>query len=335
MKLVIQIPARNEEEMLPAALAALPRSASGFRQVAVLVVDDGSTDRTHEIALGGADRIVRFASHRGLAAAFSAGIEEALAMGADVIVNFDADLQYDPADIPALVAPILAGRADLTVGDRRPGDLAHFSLGKRLLQRLGSWAVRQVSGLDVHDATSGFRAVSREAARRLNVFSKLTYTLETLIQAGSKGLRVESVPVAARPVERPSRLFASHAKYVLIQGANILRMTALYKPLKIFSAAALVFFMAGLALLGWTGVSYLSGNPRTGLALPLSLGAVMIVIGFQSFLIALLADIVAINRTLLEELKLREARKILRALPTDTAEISEQERIARPSQETT
>lgn len=332
MKLVIQIPALNEEATIGAALAALPRSLPGFHQVAILVVDDGSTDRTHEIALAGSDRMVRFPARRGLAAAFSAGLEEALSMGADVIVNFDADLQYDPADIPALVAPILAGRADLVVGDRRPGELAHFSRGKRLLQRFGSWVVRQVSGLEVNDATSGFRAISRDAARRLNVFSKMTYTLETLIQAGSKGLRVESVPVAARPVERHSRLFSSHTKYVLIQGANILRVTALYKPLKIFSAAAAVFFLGGLALLGAASWGYLSGGPRAGLALPVSIGAVLIVVSFQSFLVALLGDLVAINRTLLEELKLREARKILRALPTDHAEISEQERVTRRPQ---
>ena len=328
MKLVIQIPALNEEASLGAALAAVPRSLPGFQKVSVLVIDDGSTDRTHEIALKGADRIVRFPARRGLAAAFSAGVDEALAMGADVIVNFDADLQYDPADIPALVAPILAGRADLVVGDRRPGDLAHFSPGKRLLQRFGSWVVRQVSGLQVRDATSGFRAISREAARRLNVFSKMTYTLETLIQAGSKGLRVESVPVAARPVERHSRLFSSHTKYVLIQGANILRVTALYKPLKIFSLAAAVLFLGGLALLGGASWGYLSGKPRAGLVLPISIGAVLIVVAFQSFLVALLGDLVAINRTLLEELKLREARKILHALPTDNDEVTEQERIA-------
>jgi glycosyltransferase involved in cell wall biosynthesis len=333
LKLVIQIPALNEETTLGAALAALPRSLPGFKQVAILVVDDGSTDRTHEIALKGADRIVRFPARRGLAAAFSAGVDEALAMGADIIVNFDADLQYDPADIPALVAPILSGRADLVVGDRRPGDLAHFSRGKRLLQRLGSWVVRQVSGLQVNDATSGFRAISRDAARRLNVFSKMTYTLETLIQAGSKGLRVETVPVAARPVTRHSRLFSSHTKYVLIQGANILRVTALYKPLKIFSLAAAVFFLGGLSLLGVASWGYLSGRPRAGLALETSIGAVLIVVGFQSFLIALLGDLVAINRTLLEELKLREARKVLHALPSDGDEVGEQERTA-PSPKT-
>ena len=156
-------------------------------------------------------------------------------MGADVIVNFDADMQYDAADIPALSAPILDGRADFVVGDRGPGELAHFSPAKRLLQRIGTWVVRQAAGIEIADAVSGFRALSREAARRINVFSKLTYTLETLIQAGYKGLRVASVPVKAHPPVRPSRLFASTAKYVLLQGANVLRITALYKPLKIFS----------------------------------------------------------------------------------------------------
>ncbi|HEY3169541.1 MAG TPA: glycosyltransferase family 2 protein, partial [Thermoanaerobaculia bacterium] len=186
MKLVIQIPAFNEEALLPSALGQVRRPVPGFSKIEVLVVDDGSTDRTAEIAReSGVDRIVRLPAHRGLAAAFSAGLEEALAMGADVIVNFDADLQYDAADIPALVAPILAGQADLVVGDRGPGTVAHFSAGKRVLQRIGSWVVRQASGLQVADAASGFRALSREAARRVNVFSRMTYTLETLIQAGS------------------------------------------------------------------------------------------------------------------------------------------------------
>ena len=244
MKLVIQIPAWNEEESLPAALDALPKRVPGFSEVAVLVVDDGSGDRTAEIALGRADRVVRFPSHRGLAAAFASGLSEAVAMGADVIVNFDADLQYDPADIPALVEPILAGRADLVVGDRGPGKLSHFSPVKRLLQRLGSWVVRQASGVEVRDAASGLRALSRDAARRMNVFSRMTYTLETLIQAGSKGLRVASVPVRAKRTVRRSRLFRSSAGYVAVQGANILRITALYKPLKIFSIVAGLFVLA-------------------------------------------------------------------------------------------
>jgi glycosyltransferase involved in cell wall biosynthesis len=307
MKLVIQIPALNEQATIERAIAALPRSVPGFAQVESLVVDDGSSDRTAELArTAGADRVLRLATNRGLAAAFSAGLAEALAMGADVIVNFDADLQYDPADLPALVAPILEGRADLTVGDRGPGELAHFSPGKRFLQRLGSWVVRQASGFDVADATSGFRALSREAARRIHVFSKLTYTLETLIQAGHKGLRVVSVPVRAHPPVRPSRLFASTTKYVLLQGANVVRITALYKPLKIFSILAGLFVLCGAVL----GVRFLAyyffGQNPGGHVQSLILAAVLVVVGFQTFLIALLGDLVAINRTMLEEMKLRE-----------------------------
>jgi glycosyltransferase involved in cell wall biosynthesis len=308
VKLLIQIPAWNEEASLPETLAALPRSLPGFLEVSILVVDDGSTDGTPEAARAGfADRVVSFTKHRGLAAAFSTGIDESLAMGADVIVNFDADLQYDPADIPAMVAPILAGRADLVIGDRGPGSLAHFSPVKRLLQRLGSWMVRQASGLKVQDATSGFRAFTREAARRMNVFSKMTYTLETLIQASFKDLRVVSVPVRARPVHRASRLLASPTKYVLIQGANILRITALYKPLKIFSGAAALFLLAGAGFGLRVVFAHSSGDLRSH-ALALSLSAMFITLAVLTFLIALLADIVAINRELLEDLKLRESR---------------------------
>ena len=308
MKLVIQIPAWNEEASLPEALAAVPRTLPGFSEVAILVVDDGSTDGTAEAARAGfADRVISFSKHRGLAAAFSAGVDESLAMGADVIVNFDADLQYDAADIPALVAPILAGRADLVVGDRQPGKLAHFSPAKRLLQRLGSWMVRQASGLQVQDATSGLRAFTREAARRMNVFSKMTYTLETLIQAGFKDLRVVSVPVSARPVRRASRLFSSPTRYVLIQGANVLRITALYKPLKIFSGAGAIFFLFGAALGLRVLLAHWRGDTANH-AVSLTLAAVLVTIGVLTFLIALLADIVAINRELLEDMKLRESR---------------------------
>jgi glycosyltransferase involved in cell wall biosynthesis len=308
MKLVIQMPALNEEEMLPRALAAIPRSLPGFSQVTILVIDDGSTDRTAEVArLNGADRVVSFAIHRGLATAFRVGLEEALTMGADVVVNFDADLQYDGADIPALVAPILADKADIVIGDRRPGKLAHFSPTKRLLQRLGSWMVRQVSGLQVQDATSGFRAFSREAARRINVFSKMTYTLETLIQAGFKDLRVASVPVRANPVPRASRLLASPTKYVLIQGANILRITALYKPLKIFSAFAAVFLSIGTIFGLRVLAAHLSNDPQSHV-LALWVSAVFMITGMLTFLIALLADLMALNREFLEDLKLREGR---------------------------
>ena len=310
MKLVIQIPAYNEEATIAKALGALPRSVAGFSSVETLVIDDGSSDATSELARqAGASRVVRLTTNRGLAEAFSVGLAEALAMGADVIVNFDADLQYDPADIAALTAPVLEGRADFTIGDRGPGQLAHFSPLKRLLQRTGSWVVRQASGIQVTDAVSGFRAVSADAARRLNVFSKLTYTLETLIQAGYKGLRVVSVPVRAHPPVRPSRLFTSTFKYVLLQGSNVLRITALYKPMKVFSIAGALFLLAGAALgVRFLGYYFFGANPG-GHVQSLILAAVLIVVGFQTLLIALLADLVAINRRLLEEMKLRETSR--------------------------
>jgi glycosyltransferase involved in cell wall biosynthesis len=308
MKLVIQIPAFNEEATIAKALGVLPRSLPGFSSVETLVIDDGSTDATSaRAAEAGANRVIRLTTNRGLAEAFSRGLTESIAMGADVIVNFDADLQYDPADIPALVAPILQNRADFTIGDRGPSSLPHFSPAKRVLQRLGSWVVRQASGVEITDAVSGFRAISRDAARRLNVFSKLTYTVETLIQATTKGLRVVSVPVRAHPPVRPSRLFASTTKYVLLQGANVLRITALYKPLKIFSIVAAAFVAAGLLLgLRFLGF-YLFGASPGGHLQSLILAAILIVVGFQTFLIALLADLVAINRRLLEEMRLRES----------------------------
>lgn len=305
--LVIQIPAFDEEEHLASAIAALPKEVPGFDRVRVLVVDDGSTDRTSEIARSSGVELMRFPVHRGLAAAFNAGIAHALSMGADVIVNFDADNQYDPADLPLLTAPIVRGEADVVVGDRRPDSLPHFSPGKRLLQRAGSWVVRQASGTRVGDATSGFRALSAEAARSVNVFSKMTYTLETLIQAGSKGLRVVSVPVRARATGRRSRIVRSNLHYVLVSGANILRITALYKPLKVFAAAAAVFLAAGLALVARFFWFYFGPNPA-GHVQSLIVAAILIVVGAQTFLIALLADLVSINRTLLEEMRERSGK---------------------------
>jgi len=302
--LVIQIPAYDEEEHVAGAIASLPKTVEGFERVEILVVDDGSSDHTAEAARrAGRDvEILRLPVHRGLAAAFNAGIARALAMGADCIVNFDADGQYEAADLPRLTGPIVRGEADVVVGDRSPDTLEHFSPGKRFLQKAGSWVVRQASGTEVGDATSGFRALSREAARSVNVFSKLTYTLETLIQAGSKGLRVASVPVRARRTERRSRIVRSNLHYVLVSGANILRITALYKPLKVFSAAAAIFLAAGLALVARFFYFYFGPRPA-GHVQSLIVAAILIVIGAQTFLIALLADLVSINRTLLEEMR--------------------------------
>jgi glycosyltransferase involved in cell wall biosynthesis len=306
MKLVIQIPAFNEEATIEQAIVALPRSLPGFSSVEVLVVDDGSTDRTGELARRAGVRVLRSTTNRGLAEAFSAGLAESLALEADVIVNFDADLQYDPSDIPALVAPILEGRADFVIGDRGPSQLAHFSPLKRLLQLVGSRVVSQMSGIEIADAVSGFRAISREAARRINVFSRLTYTLETLVQAAYKGMRVVSVPVRARGPVRKSRLFDSTTKYILLQGANLLRITALYKPLKIFSIAAAVFIAGGVALgVRFLAYSLFRAGPA-GHVQSLILAAALIIVGCQTMLIGLVADLVAINRRLLEEMKLRE-----------------------------
>ncbi len=303
--LVVQIPAYNEEGHVGLAIAALPKSVPGFSRVRILVVDDGSTDGTAGEARAAGAAVLRLPVHRGLAAAFTAGVAHALALGADCIVNFDADLQYDAADLPLLTDPIVRGEADVVVGDRGAHALPHFSPGKRLLQRAGSWVVRQASGTEVADATSGFRALSREAARSLNVFSKMTYTLETLIQAGSKGLRVRSVPIRARATERRSRIVRSNLHYVLVSGANILRITALYKPLKVFSAAAAVLVAAGLALVARFFWYYFGSRPG-GHVQSLIVAAILIVVGVQTFLIALLADLVSINRTLLEKLAERK-----------------------------
>jgi glycosyltransferase involved in cell wall biosynthesis len=301
MKLVIQVPAWNEEDALPGALASLPKAVPGFDSAAVVVVDDGSDDRTSESARAAGAAVVRLPIHQGLAEAFRTGIAASLAMGADCIVNFDADNQYDARDLPALVAPILAGTADVVVGDRQTGRIAHFSRSKKLLQRLGSWVVRQASGTEVPDATSGLRAFSRAAAESIHVFSRMTYTLETLIQAGARGLRVASVPVRTNPPVRPSRLIRKTSRYVLLSGANILRITALYKPLKVFSAAAAVFLFSGLALVARFLCFYFFGATRGGHLQSLIVAAVLIVVGVQTFLIALLADLVSINRRLLED----------------------------------
>ena len=305
VNLVIQIPAWNEEEALPRTLAELPRSLPSFSELDDIVVDDGSTDRTSEVAAAAGFAVVRLPAHLGLAAAFRAGLDAALARGADVVVNLDADGQYDPRDLPALLEPILGGRADLVIGDRGPGTLAHFSPAKRLLQRLGSSVVEQAAGVSVPDATSGMRAFTRDAARRVNVFSRLTYTLETIIQARAKGFRIASVPVRARQTPRRSRLFTSMPRYVLLQAANIVRLTALYKPFKFFSVAGAVLFAGGLALGARFLFYFLFTERASGHVQSLILAAVLLLAGILTFFIALLADLVAVNRRLLEELRLK------------------------------
>ncbi len=249
MKLIIQIPCFNEEGQLPLTLAALPREVPGFDAVEWLIIDDGSTDRTVEVASErGVDHIVRLTNHKGLAAAFQAGIDAGLKLGADVIVNTDADNQYEGADVPKLVAPILRGEADMVVGDRQIGKIEHFSLPKKVLQRLGSWIVRQASATRVPDTTSGFRAYNREAALGVQAVSRFTYTLETIIQAGKLLVAVEHVPVRTNPRTRESRLFPSTAAYVRRNALSIFRIYSQYQPLKVFWGGALVMGTAALAL---------------------------------------------------------------------------------------
>src|SRR5436309_12036168 len=249
MKLIIQIPCFNEQEQLPLTLSRLPRQIEGFDAVEFLIIDDGSTDATIETArANGVDHIVRLTNHKGLAAAFQAGLDAGLKLGADVIVNTDADNQYQGTDVPKLVAPILRGEADMVVGDRQISTIEHFSGPKKALQRLGSWVVRQASSTHIPDTTSGFRAYNREAALQVQAVSKFTYTLETIIQAGKLLVAVEHVPIRTNPRTRQSRLFPSTAAYVRRNVLSIFRIYSQYQPLKVFWGGALVMGLASLAL---------------------------------------------------------------------------------------
>jgi glycosyltransferase involved in cell wall biosynthesis len=250
MKLIIQIPCLNEESTLPATLADLPREVDGFDTVEWLVIDDGSTDRTVAVAIDhGVDHIVRLTNNKGLAAGFQAGLDACLKLGADVIVNTDADNQYFGGDIPKLVAPIVEGRADMVVGDRETDDIEHFSPLKKRLQKFGSWVVRQASETDVPDTTSGFRAYNREAALQLAVVSRFTYTLESIIQAGKLLVAVDDVPISTNPKTRESRLFPSMGAYVRRNGLSIFRIYAQYEPMRVFFALALL--LGALAMVPW------------------------------------------------------------------------------------
>ncbi len=303
MKLVIQIPAWNEEEHLPAALHDLPRTVPGFDEVEVQVVDDGSSDATAEVARKHGARVVSLGGHRGLAEAFAEGIRAALRHGADVIVNTDADCQYDAADIPALVQPILDDEADMVIGNRQIETIEHFSFTKKLLQRLGSAVVRRLSHTQVQDATSGFRAISRRTALRLHVFTRFTYTLETILQAGEAGLRVVSVPIRVNPeVRRPSRLFHSNLGYIVRSLESMARIVVLYNPLRIFVRIGSVPFAIGALLILRFLLYYVTGHSPAGHIQSLVLAVILVVVGVQVWIAGLVADLIAVNRRLLEEL---------------------------------
>ena len=305
MKLVIQIPCLNEAETLPATLRDLPTDIPGINTIEIVVIDDGSADETAKVARAcGVHHVVRFRSHKGLAAAFMAGLDTALKLGADIIVNTDADNQYAGRDVATLIQPILAGHADIVIGDRNVRTLRHMPLLKRWLQLVGSWVVRQVSNTRVPDTTSGFRAYSREAALRQTLVSEFSYTLESIIQAGKKRMAIAHVPVATNENTRDSRLFDNVFTYVKKSAATIVRIYTIYEPLKVFSLTGGVVFISGLLISLRFLFLYINGQGQ-GNVQSLILSAVLMIVGFQVILIGLVADVIASNHKLTEELLYR------------------------------
>ncbi|MEW5984924.1 MAG: glycosyltransferase family 2 protein [Acidobacteriota bacterium] len=307
-KLIVQIPCLNEAETLPATLRDIPRSVPGVDTVEIVVIDDGSTDGTAEVARQhGVEHIVRFPRRRGLAAAFAAGLDTCLKLGADLIVNTDGDNQYAGRDIPTLLGPLLRRQADMVIGDRKIPDHLSMSPTKKRLQRLGSWVVRQVSNTQVPDTTSGFRAYTRSAALQISIVSEFSYTLESIIQAGKKRMAIAHVPITTNPRTRESRLFGSTWMYVKASAATIVRIYAMYEPLKVFGLIGMVVFAGGLAgalrfLFFWvTGEGW--GHVQS-----LILSAVLMIVGFQIALIGLVADVISGNRKLIEDLLFRVRR---------------------------
>ena len=303
MKLIIQIPCYNEAETLGLTLAALPRQVPGFERVEWLIIDDGSQDQTVQVAQRqGVDHIVRHSRNLGLARAFSSGLSACLRQGADVIVNTDADNQYDARDIPALTAPVRAGEAELVIGSRPIEQIAHFSPLKKRLQRLGSLIVRLASGTQVLDATSGFRAISRSAAQRLIVFNNYTYTLETIVQAGQHQMAIATVPVRVNPDLRPSRLMRSIPSYIWLSTVTIVRIFVIYRPFRFFASIGALLFGLGF-LIGLRFLWFYASGSGSGHVQSLILAAVLLGMGFQTILVAFLADLLAANRKLLEDIR--------------------------------
>lgn len=309
VRLVIQIPCFNEAETLPATMADLPRVVSGFDEVLWLVVDDGSSDETAEVAKAcGADAVVKLTQNKGLAVAFQVGLDASLRLGADVIVNTDADNQYSASNIPDLVEPITSGDADLVVGSRDISNHEEFSTLKKFLQKIGSWVVRQASSTEVSDVTSGFRAYSKEAALQVNVVSQFTYTLETLIQAGRSDLAVSDIPIKVNPTTRPSRLFRSKRQYVRRSAGTISRVYAMHQPLRVFNIPAAIFALVGIVLFGRFGWFYVTAGGE-GHIQSLIVGAVCLLVAMQMLMLGLLADLLRSNRVISERV-LRRVRNI-------------------------
>jgi len=308
VKVIIQIPCYNEEATLPATVNDLPQALPGVDDVEILVVDDGSVDNTCSVADElGVEHVVRMKKNQGLAYAFMAGVDAALEAGADIIVNTDADNQYRGEDIERLIQPLLEGKADIAVGDRGVATLEHFSPLKRLLQRWGSWVVERAAGISIPDATSGFRAFTREAALRLTVLSDYTYTLETLIQAGARRMAVTYVPIETNPSTRESRLIQNIPSFLAISAITILRFYAMYRPLRLFLSLGSVMIAGGVAL-GIRFLYYFVTGPGIGKVQSLILAAILTIVGFQVCLIGLMADLVRLNRKMMEEAVYRVRR---------------------------
>lgn len=311
MKLIIQIPCYNEAETLAIALGALPREVEGFDTVEWLIINDGSTDDTVKVAKEcGVDHIVDFKHNQGLAKGFMAGIKECLRQGADVIVNTDADNQYEARDIPKLVKPILEHKAEYVIGARPIDKTEHFSTTKKLLQKLGSWVVRKASRTDIPDAPSGFRAMSRECAMQLNVYNNYTYTLETIIQAGQKNMAITSVPIRTNEDLRPSRLLSSIPNYIKKSVVTIVRISVVYKSFQFFMSIAAILFGMGL-LLGLRYLYFYFTGEGDGHVQSVILAGVLMGMGFQTGLIAFIADLLSVNRKLLEELRVEQMKSAL------------------------
>jgi glycosyltransferase involved in cell wall biosynthesis len=308
MKLIIQIPCYNEAQTLSIALAALPREVEGFDKVEWLIINDGSSDDTVKVAKEcGVDYIVDFKHNQGLAKGFMAGLKESLKQGADVIVNTDADNQYEAQDIPKLVKPILEGKAEYVVGARPIDKTEHFSKAKKFLQKLGSWVVRKASNTDIPDAPSGFRAMSRDCAMELNVYNNYTYTLETIIQAGQKGIAITSVPIRTNEDLRPSRLLSSIPNYIKKSIGTIVRISVVYKPFQFFMSIAGALFALGF-LLGLRYLYFVIAGEGDGHTQSVILSGVLMGMGVQTGLIAFVADLLSVNRKLLEEQRVERMR---------------------------
>ncbi len=303
-KLIIQIPCFNEESALPVTLKELPRKLPGISKIEWLIIDDGSTDRTVEVARKlGVDHVVRLIRHQGLAKGFMAGIQACVELGADIIVNTDADNQYYAGDIPKLIQPILDGQAEIVVGTRPISEIKHFSPLKKLFQKLGSWFVRKISHTEVEDAPSGFRAISREAAMRMHVFSEYTYTIETIIQAGQKGMAIVSVPVRTNDFLRKSRLIHSIPAYLARSSNTMMRIFMTYQPLEFFRIPGTIAFAAG-TILGLRFLYFMIfTNNSSGHIQSLILAAVLLILGGILFVFGLLADLISVNRKLLENVE--------------------------------